>query len=75
MGAQTSIDIVMQTAENKLNEVVVVGCNTQTRHNLNSVWNCQLQDNLQPPQSDYSFTPGKITGIRLKCIKHYIVRW
>jgi len=36
VGAQTSIDIVMQAAENKLDEVVVVGYNTQSRRNLTS---------------------------------------
>ncbi len=36
VGAQTNIDIVMQTVENKLDEIVVVGYNTQSRRKLTS---------------------------------------
>lgn len=36
VGTQTSIDIVMQAVENKLDEVVVVGYNTQSRRKLTS---------------------------------------
>ncbi|MBX3255563.1 MAG: TonB-dependent receptor [Chitinophagaceae bacterium] len=35
-GAQTSIDIVMQAVENKLDEIVVVGYSTQSRRKLTS---------------------------------------